>query len=130
MSTYTPEEIRGAILRAADRIEGGAPYDFDGHGVDGQNMGKRCGPCMWGHIGRELSMSNVSNIDIAEAIGVMTTSALYELRGDFGIAASQRDPAVAAKMLRAFADAKFPAAQLDPAFLRFRESFTRSVEAV
>jgi hypothetical protein len=128
---FTNNQIRAAILRAADNIASGAPYDFNGHGVTGVGILFRgCAPCMWGHIGRELGLVAQTNLDIANAIGMRETSDLYQLRPANG---SHHNPADAATMLRAYADKYFPAEKQDdardPAFTRFMDTFAKSMEA-
>ncbi len=112
MSKYTTQQIRAAIYRAAANIEGGARYDFFGHGPEGKNYeGVVCGPCMWGHIGLELNLPmDATNLAIAFAIGINSTERLYEMHkfGDGWTAKS------AVTNLRAFADEYFPGEPVAP----------------
>jgi hypothetical protein len=131
MSTYSKAEIRSAILRAASKIENGAPYDFGGQGVTGNGHGtKACGPCMWGHIGRELGLDAQSNGAISHAVSGQETYELYAIHVTRTHGNTLRDPKVAAKVLRAYADKYFPAekrAALDKAYLAFRASLCERV---
>jgi hypothetical protein len=126
MGIYTTAQIRSAILRAADRIEGGAPYDFNGQGVTSIAPYGGCAPCMWGHIGLALGLRADTNSDIAYAVtGTYNTTELYSIG-----AGSSHNRTVAARKLRAFADLHFPAKpSLDKAYLAFRSTLSQTMEA-
>jgi hypothetical protein len=110
-TTYTHAEIRGAILRAADRIEGDPGcYDFGSLFVPNS-----CGTrgCMWGWIGFELGgfggrcVGHVSKVVAPEFGSFGTDSHLYDfclaVGYDHGTATD------AATALRAYADKYYPA---------------------
>jgi hypothetical protein len=112
-TTYTHAEIRGAILRAADRIEGDPGcYDFGSLFVP-----NACGTrgCMWGWIGFELGslggaqIASVSNIVVHDPMPgcLVRDGHLYDfclaVGYDHGTATD------AATALRAYADKYYPA---------------------
>lgn len=120
MSTQnTNQEIRSAILRAADRIER-EPQRYDFSRIDTPDKDGDCGTpyCMWGWVGFELGMHGVTIDRVADAVG-------YNMRDLYACCAvgHTADPGIAASGLRAFADLHWPQTkQLDPAFLRLRAS--------
>jgi len=140
MSSYTSQQIRGAILRAADRIERQpTSYDFMETHLPGDN-GCNTPHCMLGWIGYELRSKQISAHHVAAEILGMDTATEYNVAAnsiyDFIAAAGfldyQRDAKQAADGMRKFADRYFPAEkaeQLDPAYLAFRSSLLRSTEA-
>lgn len=99
--------IRQAILKAADSIEQmPRSYDFWSGYVHG------CGTpmCMFGWIGHHLGMEHgTTNWRVAETIGLASTGDLYRWTRDRGF--DHGYPKGAANGLRAFADARFPAAK-------------------
>jgi hypothetical protein len=110
-TTYTHAEIRGAILRAADRIERDpTSYDYLG----GLNVPRHgCGTiaCMWGWIGFELGMeAGTCNASVAEAIGASfrSTDHLYSFCRDYGDF-PHHEASTAPAALRAYADKYYPA---------------------
>ena len=113
MTSYTDEQKRNAFLRAADRIERNpSQYDFNKLVVPSDDGG--CG-CMWGMVGLELGMFNATNIQVALACGISPPGPGREPTGDlYDFAASRNyfnrteDAGLAAKAMRAYADARFP----------------------
>lgn len=109
---YTNEQIRGAILRAADRIEREPScYRFQSIGIPD------CGTsgCMWGWIAFE--MGNINDWDIGPTCETVTGKSLFEGAQEHLYAFSktvsehlnyQDKPLVAAACLRAYADKYFP----------------------
>jgi hypothetical protein len=135
VTQYTNEQIRAAFLRAADRIEGGAPYNYIHGYIDpyGNNPAGCRGGCMLHYVGLELKMRHVTSMDIAAAIGLSDPRG--KLYSDapmyaFGDAMNEpfRDEADAAvRVMRAFADHKFPASvpKPEPSYLAFRSKLLR-----
>jgi hypothetical protein len=109
-TTYTHAEIRGAILRAADRIER-APASY--HYLDGLHVPRHgCGTiaCMWGWIGFELGMeAGTRNASVAEELGLgPNTDHLYSFCRDYGDF-PHHEASTAPAALRAYADKYYPA---------------------
>lgn len=141
MSKYTNGEIRAAIYRAADRIERNPKlWSFAKTSIPD------CGTpgCALGWIGVELGFeqrAGIFGVGVAlypELANIYTTpgnamSKFYDAMSDIDWKWTS-DAGVAAKTMRAYADKYFPAEvaaepALDSAFVAFRESFTRSMEA-
>lgn len=126
--SYTNNEIRAAILRAADRVQNEPGcYDF------GEIHVPVCGTrgCMWGWIGFELGMeAGTNNLSVSDALGYgesntisgTGTDHLYQFCKSLGGRPHQNALAVPA-VLRLYADKYFPADDkpaLEPAYLAFR----------
>jgi hypothetical protein len=137
-TTFTRAQIRGAILRAADRIEREpGSYDFQQIGMPPEGG---CGMpyCMFGWIGFELgSKQDLSHRVATEIAGgdprnnyILNDAAneMYKFAGqvapDF-----QRNALEAARAMRAWADARFPAEKLDKAYIAFRSTLSQTMEA-
>lgn len=111
MKTFTHSEIRGAILRAADRIER-TPTSYNFCKMTVPNDGG-CGTqaCMWGWIGYELGMRDAGNEAVAFSLGLTKADSFY------GVAATGHlydfcraiDAESVPSHLRAYADKYFPA---------------------
>jgi hypothetical protein len=105
--TFTHEQIRAAILRAADRIEREPGcYDFNGGWVPSGSCGTTA--CMWGWIGLELGMPvGAPNMEVSDAAGVPNTWHLYNFcrgLGDF----PHHEAGTVPTALRAYANKYFP----------------------
>jgi hypothetical protein len=117
--TFTHEQIRAAILRAADRIEREpASYNFCKFFVPNEDG---CGTqaCMWGWIGFELGLRGASLMKVARACDVTDvpdvpdvpdgcrniTGHLYSFCVNF----NRMDDGKAHEALRAYANKYFPA---------------------
>jgi hypothetical protein len=148
---YTNEQIRGAILRAADRIERDPGSMNHGYCKVGDVGGIGFG-CVWAHIGDGLGMSREDTaMRVAEACGIdmpqiCADNALFSICRQLFVESKHNTvhynvnntpdiwsqfPDVAVAGLRAFADKHFPTVREkhDPAFLRFKQSFTNSLES-
>lgn len=127
--TYTNAQIRGAILRAADRIDR-APesYNFCRSSVPKNDCGTEA--CMWGWIGFELGMYGAVNAEVASACGITETPVGAAcLTAHLYLFCKSVHCAVPTE-LRAYADEFFPADEkLDPAFTKFMQSFKAVTEA-
>jgi hypothetical protein len=141
---FTNGEIRAAIYRAAAHIESHPDkYDFWRCYLPASDD---CG-CMLFHVGRELGLKDHPNVNAQQVVGEIIIgdrkfhpwSTNYGAHFYFwldanGFAGYQSAPTVAASALRAYADKYFPADEaekpaLDSAFLKFRDSFVRSMES-
>jgi hypothetical protein len=98
--TFTHEQIRAAILRAATCVE------FTNYNFFSSKVGECGSPmCMWGWIGSELGIPKGASIShVFEPLG-LTDRSLYDMaRGCVS------DQVAASNGMRAFADKYFPAA--------------------
>lgn len=111
MTTYTKAEIRGAILRAADRVERNpSSYQFSCGSVPDRDDGCGTTACMWGWIGYELQMHGRINADVARACGAATpTDSVCETGHLYQFCLAQDDFDAVPRNLRAYADKYFPA---------------------
>jgi hypothetical protein len=97
--TFTHEQIRAAILRAATCVE------FTNYNFFSSKVGECGSPmCMWGWIGSELGIPKGASIShVFEPLG-LTDRSLYDMaRGCVS------DQVAASNGMRAFADKYFPA---------------------
>lgn len=118
----TPEQARTAFYRAAANIEARPDlYDFRMVLVGDDN----CPACMWGHVGRALSMKENTGINkVAEALGFLSETITFpygdaEALYSRGFIHSKTDDfatshTAAASRLRAFADHHWPEDRSDP----------------
>lgn len=138
---YTNDQIRSAILRAADRIER-EPGCYSFGNVYAPVQGGGCGTefCMLGWIGHELgSAQKLSHYVAAEILGMdvkrdynIAANKIYDFIRASGFVDFQRSAKHAADGMRSVADKFFPASStpdLDSAYLAFRAAFTGSMEA-
>jgi hypothetical protein len=130
---YSKQQIRGAMLRAADRIEQDPKvFNFCRLSVPA------CGTpgCAAGWIGFELGIPAGEGIaSVMRRIGIGDPHQYnnYSVFQNQMFEISQQWPnsaMVCASTLRAYADKYFPAdtTELDPAFTRFRADFKRIME--
>jgi hypothetical protein len=112
--TFTHEQIRAAILRAADRIEREpASYNFCKFFVPNEDG---CGTqaCMWGWIGFELGLRGASLMKVAKACDVTDVpDGYHNITGhlySFCVNFNRMVDGKAHEALRAYADKYFPAA--------------------
>jgi hypothetical protein len=124
-TNYTHAEIRGAILRAAERIEN-APQCYDHGYSEIGDVAKKNRGCVLAHIGYSLGMdADLIAHRVANAIGIKMRDAcdyqshLFKfLTDNFGDpitwptapqVAWTQDASIASKGLRAYADKYYPA---------------------
>lgn len=130
MTTFTKAEIRGAILRAADRIEAlPSSYRFMALGLpDGDGCGTP--HCMIGWIGHELGMTGyVFNVTAKTDISELQLYSSCQV-------GYTKEASKAVARMRAYADRYFPAEvaepstpALEPSYLTFRQRFEREMAA-
>lgn len=126
---YTNAQIRGACLRAADRIaREPSCYNFDNWRIPKYECGTT--GCMWGWLAFELGITGSGVVEIARRVlneanipfeGWDAPRHLYA----FAERISPRfigDPASAARCLRLYADKYFPVQAMDPAYLAFKST--------
>ncbi|MDX1506556.1 MAG: hypothetical protein R3221_12620 [Spongiibacter sp.] len=114
----TPQQARAAFYQAAANIEA-APglYNFAKSYVGGPD----CEACMWGYVGRALSLAPITHIaEVAEHFDLETeylygktesNPSGFDYRGDWLFTIRPRD---AAMCLREFADHHWPAESIQP----------------
>jgi hypothetical protein len=132
---YTNTQIRGAILKTADLFER-KPHLYSYRNIEVPECGTP--GCMLGYIGMYLGVKKGSFVkrDVScGALGMEPEPTLYAL-GHENFAGYTSDAAKAVSLLRAYANKYFPATgpeklvdALDPAFVAFKQSFARSMEA-
>jgi hypothetical protein len=128
MGIYTTAQIRSAILDTAKLFEEKPGlYRFINARVP------ECGTpgCMVGHIAAHLGVERnprKSVYDLQPELGF----SYYELENLAGrnleFAGYTVDACQAVKLLRAFADHRFPAEKLDTAYLAFRSTLSQTME--
>lgn len=137
MSTYTKQQIRGAILRAADQIKS-RPHLFN----FGNCSIPDCGSpgCAIGWCGAELGLEGIINEASPILVGWADTSPVphderwlgnqfcdqefYDRMDSIGPANWRTNAHECARALRAYADKYWPAEQLDPAYVAFKRALT------
>jgi hypothetical protein len=142
--TYTNQQIRGAILRAADTIERDPGlWNWNNTDVPRNDCGTPA--CALGWIGFHLGIRRYcAGSDLSASASVEQVSpVLMNGSGSFAFYDAMREidlewrstHAHIAPALRKFADRYFPAEaadkseQLDPAYLAFKRAFVNAVEA-
>lgn len=120
MTTYTPSQIRSAILRTAELFER-EPGMFMFHNCDIPGCGTPA--CALGWIGAYLGIRAGEGIFLAsEAMGHADTGRFYSDMWTISPSGWRTTPQVLVKNLRAYADKFYPEQQLDPAFVKLRAS--------
>lgn len=131
MTTFSNEQIRSAILRAADRMQS-APKKLVHENCLSREYKSGRGGCLLVHIGIELGEEDFGAQEIARildgpAATINDNSVLSFINHSYEI---RNDGRLAAPRLRAYADKYFPASPvasgLDPAFAQWRASFETS----
>jgi hypothetical protein len=125
MSTYTNDQIRSAILRAADRIELNPKlWNHDNTRIPD------CGApgCALGWIGHEVGIECGKSIAaVHAALGLEGSWQFYNQMSEMGFIQWRRNPTHGVAALRAYADRYFPdsttvvSSAYDPAYVAFRQ---------